>query len=325
MDDEIVLQMTVYGVFDMKGSLKISVLIPAYKRNFLKKAIESVLCQSYVSFELIIVDDCSPEKLDEIVESFHDERIRYYKNKENIGGINVVENWNKCLEYAEGEYVLCMGDDDELLPNCLLDYVGLIEKFPMLEVYHMRTYIVDENSNIIGIQEARAEWESVYSLMWHRWNGCKQFIGDFLFRKDSLVNRGGFFYLPTACCSDDISVVMAAKDHGIANTYRPGFLYRDNNRTISNDLSNLRDRYQALVIAQSWYESFLIEVPNDSLDQQYQIALKKMLDGYIGRMKEYCMKTDIGMSGLEGARYWLSHRKFYGLSLKRIIRALICQ
>ena len=40
--------------------------------------------------------------MDEIVESFHDERIRYYKNKENIGGINVVENWNKCLEYAEG-------------------------------------------------------------------------------------------------------------------------------------------------------------------------------------------------------------------------------
>ena len=94
-----------------------SITIPAYKDKFLKEAIESVLSQTYENFEVIIVNDASPHNLDAIVNEFNDKRIRYFKNKNNCGARDVVDNWNICLNHASGDYVICMGDEDKLTPN----------------------------------------------------------------------------------------------------------------------------------------------------------------------------------------------------------------
>ena len=81
----------------------VSIAIPAYKKKFLAEAIQSVLNQSIQDFELIIVNDKSPEDIDCVVENFNDKRIRYFTNDTNLGGKNPAQNWNKCLSYAQGE------------------------------------------------------------------------------------------------------------------------------------------------------------------------------------------------------------------------------
>ena len=188
-----------------------SITIPAYKKKYLKEAIDSCLAQSYKDFELVIVNDHSPEDLDSIVKSYNDSRIRYYVNEKNCGAINVVDNWNKCLEYAKGDYIICMGDDDRLLPCCLREYRKLIEKYPKLKVYHAWTQMIDDNGEMYMYQESRPEYEGAYALLWHRWlfRNC-QFIGDFCFSTDNLRAQGGFFKLPLAWSSDDITVFRAA-------------------------------------------------------------------------------------------------------------------
>ena len=153
--------------------MKFSILIPAYKSNFLYECIESVLVQTYIKFELIIVDDDSPNNIYEIVTMFNDSRIKYYRNHKNCGALNVVDNWNKCLSYATGDYVICMGDDDILCENCLEEYKKLIDKYPSLNVFHGRTEIINEKSEFVRLTEARPEYESVYSLIWHRWRNRK--------------------------------------------------------------------------------------------------------------------------------------------------------
>ena len=112
--------------------MKFTIAIPAYKRTFLKECIDSILAQTYKDFELIIINDASPEDLDSVVECYKDSRIRYYVNETNCGALNVVDNWNKCLDYALGEYLILMGDDDKLLPYCLEEYVKMILDFIML-------------------------------------------------------------------------------------------------------------------------------------------------------------------------------------------------
>ena len=64
--------------------MKYSFVLPAYKATFLREAIDSILAQSYPDFELIIVNDKSPEDLTSIVNSYHDVRIQYYVNAQNI-------------------------------------------------------------------------------------------------------------------------------------------------------------------------------------------------------------------------------------------------
>ena len=311
----------------MLSKIRFSIAIPAYKSYYLKECIDSILVQSYEDFELIIVNDASPEDLDSIVSLYSDERIHYYRNKENCGAINVVDNWNKCLEYASGDYIICMGDDDCLRPNCLEQYVGLIEKYPKLGVYHAWTEIIDENSVLYDLQAPRPEWESSLSLLWNRWNGRdKQFIGDFCFSVPLLKQIGGFINFPLAWASDDVTAVKCAQFGGIANTQIPCFQYRQNRYTISS-VGKSDIKLEAMVQEKEWYVSFLREyeksmekcVPLDYLDieRKYYILINKMLnDRFCQKQKEELIK-DMSKAPWK-IFYWLRFRNKHGISIRTL-------
>lgn len=266
--------------------MKFSITIPTYKSHYLKEAIGSVVGQTYADWELIIVDDCSPEDLRSIVEPFlSDSRIRYYRNEKNCGAVNVVDNWNICLGYCTGDYVICMGDDDRLLPCCLAEYQQLIQKHPGLNVYHTRTEIIDEEGVVTDLQEPRPEWESVLSLIWNRWDHRnKQYIGDFCYDTAYLKNAGGYYKLPLAWGSDDITATLAAKENGIANTQTFGFQYRDNLRTISNDTHHAKIKILATLQLSKWYSEFTISIPERSMteeDSKYRKTLERAKRTYL--------------------------------------------
>lgn len=254
--------------------MKFSVTIPAYKPQFLKEAVKSVLCQTYREWELIVVDDCSPSNLHAIIEPFlKDERVHYYRNEQNCGAVNVVDNWNICLNYCTGDYVICMGDDDCLLHGCLEEYRQLIEHHPGLNVYHCRTEIINEQGIVTDLQEPRQEWETALSLVWHRWDYReKQYIGDFCYDTKYLKSAGGYFKLPLAWYSDEITATIAAKDKGIANTQAFCFQYRINSHTITSSTANARVKIEALIAQYRWYSAFLADMASTQLsedDQRY--------------------------------------------------------
>ncbi len=93
----------------------VTVAIPTYNREkYLKQSINSVLNQTFKNFELLVVDNHSEDNTQKVVEDIHDGRIRYIRNKKNIGILN---NWNKCIDLAKGKYLVILGDDDILLPT----------------------------------------------------------------------------------------------------------------------------------------------------------------------------------------------------------------
>ncbi len=304
--------------------IKFSILIPAYKDKFLFDCISSIFDQTYKNFEIIIVDDASPYKISDIINSFSDSRIHYYRNNVGYGGKDVVKNWNECLKHSTGDYVMCIGDDDKLLPNCLSDYMKLIEKYPDLDLYHMRTEIINEDSKVVDLQEARPELESALSMLFHRIRGRKQYIGDFLFRTSTLVANNGFIELPSGCCSDDITAIFAAKDNGVANSYIPGFQYRDNYLTLTRSPNNMRLKYDAFILARQKYKEFLSELtPVLEIDCKYKKIIMKTLDNYINGNLFYCVKVDIKTNGLKSFCYWMKIRKHANLSIFYLINCLL--
>ena len=278
------------------NDIKFSVLIPAYKNRFLRDAISSVLNQQYQNFELIIVDDCSQENLKATVDLFSDSRIRYYRNEKNCGAVDVVDNWNNCLNHSSGNFVICMGDDDILLPNCLEEYIRLIEHYPGLAVYHAWTEIIDEESKVYDIQEHRPAFESAYSLAWHRFT-CryKQFIGDFCFNREDLLSEGGFFKLPLAWASDDITAVRAALKAGVANTQVPCFQYRMSKLSISNNGPD-EIKFQASIKEELWYKKHFSPEKCTALsgiDRLYADLIYSMLPGYFSQKRKMLISHDI--------------------------------
>lgn len=299
-----------------------SILIPAYKRKYLKEAIDSILYQTYGHFELIIVDDASPEDLMSIVEEYHDERIRYFKNEKNCGAINVVDNWNICLSYAQGDYVICMGDDDRLLPCCLAEYCNLIEKYPGIGLLHGWTEIIDENSNVIRLTAHRCEYESAVSLSWHRWNVyTEQYIGDFCFNTSWLKQNGGFYKLPLAWGSDDISAIIGASLNGVANTQKVVFQYRRNRQTISTT-GNISIKIKAILEEKKWYIEYLRNEFDNENDVLYSSQMKDMLLHYYE--KKICNNITVEIKGCRiKILKWLITRKKFELSTKGIAYAFI--
>ncbi len=304
--------------------IKFSILIPAYKALFLKEAINSIVGQTYNNWELIIVDDCSPNDLKSIVDGFDDLRIQFYRNERNYGAIDVVCNWNKCLSYATGDFVICMGDDDKLEPYCLEEYVRLIEKYPDLGVYHGQTDIIDENSNFKRVTASRIEYESVYSLIWHRWNGrSAQFIGDFLFDRNKLLECGGFYYLPYAWGSDDITAVMMAANSGIANTSKVVFNYRENDRTISST-GNIKIKMKSVEYERMWFENFLKERTDiTDADTKFRSSICSSMPNYFLKKKFFQLAIDMKYHRLRGLMYWLTHLKQYRLSYLLVLSSFV--
>lgn len=94
---------------------KISVIMPAYNaEKYIQEAIDSILCQNISDFELIVINDCSQDRTEQLILSYSDPRIVYVKNEKNLG---VARTLNKGLELANGQYIARMDADDVSLPD----------------------------------------------------------------------------------------------------------------------------------------------------------------------------------------------------------------
>lgn len=305
--------------------MRFTVVIPAYKDNFLSEAIESVITQTYEDWELIVLDDCSPGKIKDIVsQHISDNRIRYYRNKVNVGAVNVVDNWNLCLQLATGEYLICMGDDDVLDVNCLYIYSQYIDSFPGYDIYHGMTKIIDEDSKLYSIQEARPLTESVYSMVWHRINRKReQFIGDFLFRVSALREKGNFYKLPLAWGADDISSYRCAIPHGIVNVPKILYNYRVNSYSISSS-EDIQNKLIAVKEKYTWIlDNIINSRPDNEMDEIYRQLIAKKIDKVINRETVSSVAYNLGKKPVRQIIFLVHNKNRFGLSNKQILVGLI--
>ena len=106
----------------------VSVVLPTYNRaHLLRRAIQSILSQTYQHLEIIVVDDCSSDNTEEVAKSFCDERIRYVRNKERMGASF---SRNIGIKVAHGEYIAFQDSDDVWLPRKLEKQMDAFKNSP---------------------------------------------------------------------------------------------------------------------------------------------------------------------------------------------------
>ena len=132
---------------------RISVIMPAYNaEKYIREAIDSILAQTYTDFEFIIIDDASTDATASIVESYSDERIRFFRNEHNMGVANTL---NRGLDLAVGEYIARMDSDDISLP----------ERFAkQVEFMDTHTDVIVCGSNAIVFGDGINEYKTGVSL-----------------------------------------------------------------------------------------------------------------------------------------------------------------
>ena len=103
----------------------VSIVLPTYKRaHVLPHAIRSVLEQSYQNWELIVIDDNSPDDTAIVVPSFNDARIHYVKNDPNL---RLPRALNRGFALAKGDYLTWTSDDNLLAKNAIEKMVNRLK------------------------------------------------------------------------------------------------------------------------------------------------------------------------------------------------------
>ena len=170
----------------------ISVILPVYNgETYLESSIQSILSQTYSDFELIIVNDCSKDKTESIVEKYLpiNSSIKYIKNEVNL---KLPASLNKGFSIASGQYLTWTSCDNILLPNAFEMLVNELEVNNNIGLVYASMENIDDQNRFIGIAEAGPPDEIIY----------RNVVGAcFLYRK-SIADKVGSYNENLFLCED---------------------------------------------------------------------------------------------------------------------------
>lgn len=147
----------------------VSIIMPSYNTaSFIEETIQSVLNQTYTYWELIIVDDCSTDNTDEVLENIKDSRIRYFKNNKNSGA---AVSRNKALREAKGQWIAYLDSDDLWMPEKLEKQIHFMETNGYAFSYTNYEEI-DVNGNKTGVSITGPKKITKTGMFNYCWPGC---------------------------------------------------------------------------------------------------------------------------------------------------------
>jgi len=140
----------------------ISIITPSYNsKRFIKATIESVLSQTYENWEMIIVDDVSPDDSNEIIEEYckQDSRIKLIKLEKNSGPAVAR---NRAIEEAKGRYIAFLDADDLWLPEKLEQQLSFMKENNLSFTYSAYKLIDEKDSDLgVFIPPMQASYSSI--------------------------------------------------------------------------------------------------------------------------------------------------------------------
>jgi glycosyltransferase involved in cell wall biosynthesis len=181
---------------DPRATCTVSVCIPTYRgASHIRATVDSVLAQTFGDFELLIIDDNSPDNTFAIVTAYRDARIRCLQNPCNLGPEG---NWNRCLREASGRYVKILPQDDVLAPECLARQVAALNTDDRLALTFCSRQIIDGDGRRLfarrtfGGTGRRLTGRDIFKRCLRRGTNVVGEPGAILFRRD-VASRAGEF------------------------------------------------------------------------------------------------------------------------------------
>ena len=135
---------------------RVSIGVPVYNGElYLERALDSILAQSFDDFEVIIADNASDDRTEQICRDYacRDARVRYVRNETNLGAS---ANFNRTFALARGPYFKWAAHDDVLGTDFLLRCVEVLDSNPDVVLCHTKTQQIDEDGRVAGNYDSLA-------------------------------------------------------------------------------------------------------------------------------------------------------------------------
>lgn len=262
---------------------KVSICIPTYNRaQFIEKAIESALNQTYSNIEVIVVDNASTDNTESMVNKYTDPRLKYFKNDHNVG---MFGNFNRCLELANGKYIQLLHSDDYIDEDFIEKCITFLES-------HENVYLtftsakVFENDKIIDVYHVEnsdndyifyAPDGFIKLLSWEISIYCPSVI-----LRSTVIDTTGPFILEFPYAGDYYQWLKISKKHDIAyirNTYLNSRI-GEHTATYESIIASLYGRFDVIRILIKIFEELSNEERikyRSALNQAFERGTKNKL------------------------------------------------
>jgi hypothetical protein len=185
----------------------LALVIPYFKLTFFEETLHSLSIQTDKRFRVYIGDDASPQNPLVLLEKYKGQfEFEYYRFKENLGSISLVQQWNRCIALtATEEWLMVLGDDDFLSPTCIEDfYIYLPEiRSNHCKVVRYATMVNDVvNQNRSPIY-THPELEKATDFFYRRYkNHTRSSLSEYVFSREAYL-KYNFHNYNLAWHSDD--------------------------------------------------------------------------------------------------------------------------
>lgn len=264
---------------------KLAIIIPAYKDTFLQAALESIAAQTCQEFTLYIGDDCSPYSIKEIVDKYRDQMDIVYKRfEENLGGRDLVAQWERCIAMSIKEpYMWLFSDDDIMEPTCVeLFYKELEKTNRYYDLYHFDVKIINNQGEITKNSKPYPQDLDCLSFYKGKLKGVfHSLVVENIFTRDVYNKNHGFKNFDLAWGSDTATWTIFSADKGFHSIHGAYVLWRSSDQNITPDLSShiVSRKVKSLLAFFEWGISFF--------KQRRQNVLYTNIRAYINRLGRF--------------------------------------
>jgi glycosyltransferase involved in cell wall biosynthesis len=220
----------------------LAIIIPFYKLTFFEATLKSLANQTNKQFNVYIGNDFSPEDCSDLIASYSDRiKIHYTRFETNLGGVNLVAQWERCLAMVGKEsWVQFLGDDDLVSENFVSLFYEALPKIykTNLNVIRASTYVINADGAHISKQFTHPVLESAPIFFQRKFNKeTRSSLSEYMFRK-SIVLEKQFKSFHLAWHSDDMAVFEFSDDKDIFSVNAAHVSVRVSHLNITGDPKN---------------------------------------------------------------------------------------
>ncbi len=222
----------------------VAIIIPYYKLFFFEKTLESLALQTDQRFVVYIGDDCSPEDPSKLLKKYTDRfKFVYHRFDTNLGGSNLVEQWQRCVALSKSEeWLILLGDDDILDAKVIEEFNSYVSKNKSIEIDLLRfklkiinhLEIIEENNFKYKVIE---DSEQLLQRMFS--NEETITASEFIFSRKVYNLNGGFINFPLAWFSDYATWLQFGLKTKIHNIDSASIYWRLSGINISSQLQSV--------------------------------------------------------------------------------------
>lgn len=185
---------------------ELAIIVPAYKLDYLRETLESIINQSDQRFNLYIFDDSSPDNLDQVIEDIElPSGTMYHRFDQNMGQKSIVAHWTRCINRTNNEKWIWLFSDDDLMDHhCVSSFYSALEQNPHATAFRFNTHKIADDGSLLRENRFNNDFTPNSFLNQKLTYSQESYIVEIIFSREGYDAINGIPDLPLAWASDDL-------------------------------------------------------------------------------------------------------------------------